>query len=211
MRSLLLGLTLAALASAAGAQTMYKWVDSQGRTHYTDTPPPASAKQKQEKKVGTAVPSAAMPYTLRQAVQTYPVTLYTTDCGEACDNARQLLAKRGIPHTVKNAQLSDYQDELKKLVGAAEVPVLKVGGQTAKGFEASQWNILLDSAGYPREPAPGFRPDIKTAQPPGAAQAAAAGQQAAAPAAAPADAPASDTAPDTAAPSAEAPPPATGQ
>lgn len=211
MRSLLLGLTLAALASAAGAQTLYKWVDSQGRTHYTDTPPPASAKQKQEKKVGTAVPSAAMPYTLRQAVQTYPVTLYTTDCGEACDNARQLLAKRGIPHTVKNAQLSDYQDELKKLVGAAEVPVLKVGSQTAKGFEASQWNILLDSAGYPREPAPGFRPEVKTAQPAGATQAVAADQQAAAPAAAPAEAAASEPAAVPPAPAVEEPPPAAGQ
>lgn len=173
MRSLLLGLALAAAATAAGAGTLYKWVDSQGKVHYTDTPPPASAKRTEEKKVGTAAPSAGMSYTLRQAVQTYPVTLYTTDCGEACNNARQLLAQRGIPYTLKNAQLSAYQDELKQLVGAAEVPVLKVGGQTAKGFERSQWNVLLDSAGYPREPAPGFRPEIKTPQPAGTEQAAA--------------------------------------
>lgn len=180
MRSLLLGLTLAAAASAAGAGTLYKWVDSQGKVHYADTPPPASAKQKEEKKVGAAAPTAGMPFALRQAVQTYPVTLYTTDCGEVCNSARQLLSKRGIPFTLKNAQLSAYQDELKQLVGAAEVPVLKVGGQTAKGFEASQWNILLDSAGYPREPAPGYRPEVKTPQPPeqvGAAEAPAAEPQ----------------------------------
>ncbi len=183
MRSLLLALALAATATAAGAGTLYKWVDSQGKVHYTDTPPPASAKQKQEKKVGTAAPTVGMPYALRQAVQTYPVTLYTTDCGEACNNARQLLARRGIPYTLKNAQLSAYQDELKQLVGAAEVPVLKVGGQTAKGFEQSQWNILLDSAGYPREPAPGYRPEVKAPQPKTE-------QAAAAPASAPATEPA---------------------
>jgi glutaredoxin len=174
MRLLLLGLALAAAATAAGAGTMYKWTDSQGKVHYTDTPPPATAKQKEEKKVGAAAPTVGMPYALRQAVQTYPVTLYTTDCGEACNNARQLLSKRGIPYTAKNAQLSSYQDELKQLVGAAEVPVLKVGGQTAKGFEASQWNLLLDTAGYPREPAPGYRAEVKTPEPPKADEAAAA-------------------------------------
>ncbi|MFZ5556281.1 MAG: glutaredoxin family protein [Pseudomonadota bacterium] len=181
MRSLLLGLTLAAAASAAGAGTLYKWVDSQGKVHYADTPPPASAKQKEEKKVGAAAPTAGMPFALRQAVQTYPVTLYTTDCGEICNSARQLLSKRGTPFTLKNAQFSAYQDELKQLVGAAEVPVLKVGGQTAKGFEASQWNILLDSAGYPREPAPGYRPEVKTPQLPKAEQVGAAEAPAAEP------------------------------
>ena len=30
---------------AASAQEFYKWVDSQGSTHYTTTPPPKSAKK----------------------------------------------------------------------------------------------------------------------------------------------------------------------
>jgi hypothetical protein len=43
-----------ALAAAAGAQQMYKWVDEKGVTHFSENPPPESAKgntQKYEPKV----------------------------------------------------------------------------------------------------------------------------------------------------------------
>ena len=33
-------------AFIAAAQTVYKWVDENGRTHYTDTPPPDGKGQK---------------------------------------------------------------------------------------------------------------------------------------------------------------------
>ena len=36
----------AMMAFAVAAQTMYKWVDESGRTHYTDTPPPDGKGQK---------------------------------------------------------------------------------------------------------------------------------------------------------------------
>lgn len=41
--ALLLGLTLA--TPLAFGQTMYKWVDKDGKTHYTDSPPPEDAKK----------------------------------------------------------------------------------------------------------------------------------------------------------------------
>ena len=47
MRKTILLLVLAATAAAASAQT-YKWRDSSGRIQYSDTPPPASAKDIQQ-------------------------------------------------------------------------------------------------------------------------------------------------------------------
>jgi hypothetical protein len=38
-----------ALAAAAGAQQMYKWVDEKGVTHFSENPPPEGAKGKAQK------------------------------------------------------------------------------------------------------------------------------------------------------------------
>ena len=35
------GLAIAVTGTPAAAQTMYKWVDKDGKTNYTDSPPPA--------------------------------------------------------------------------------------------------------------------------------------------------------------------------
>lgn len=40
-----LGMGLVMSSTSSFAKTYYKWVDSQGSTHYTTTPPPKSAKK----------------------------------------------------------------------------------------------------------------------------------------------------------------------
>jgi len=47
---------------------------------------------------------------------------------------------------------------LKKLVGDAFVPTLRVGKQSTRGFEAGAYNNLLDLAGYPKTALPGSKP-----------------------------------------------------
>src|SRR4029453_17577990 len=93
------GVMIALLAGVAAAQQMYRWVDENGRTHITDTPPPAAAKDIRKVKPA-AGPAETMPYVLQQAVNQFPVTLYTSrDCADPCRMAREHLAKRGIPFT----------------------------------------------------------------------------------------------------------------
>jgi glutaredoxin len=149
-RLLLIALTLLALPAAAG--TLYRWVDADGRVHYTDTPPPASAKDvKQKATTGQPADAGRLPYATQVAAKNFPVTLYATDCGEACTKARDLLRKRGIPHTEKDPQQPAEQQELSKLLsGQLEVPVLKVGSSLSRGFSEEQWHTALDAAGYPR-------------------------------------------------------------
>jgi hypothetical protein len=140
-------------ASAAHAET-YRWVDAEGKVHYSDRPPPASAKQVERRKSTAAKPGAdegQLPYVLQQAVKNFPVTLYITNCGDGCDRARKLLSKRGIPYTEKDAADAETQEEMKKLIGAnLEVPILKVGRTVVRGIEEGQWNNALDAAGYPQ-------------------------------------------------------------
>ena len=165
----------AALVLAAHAQTsVYRWVDKDGKVHFSDTPPPEDAKDASQKRLGGGgADDAPLPYATQVAARRNPVTLYTgTDCGDPCVKGRELLARRGIPFSEKDAQNNPADREaLKKLVGALEVPALIVGEMKTKGFDEDSWNSALDSAGYPRTRLPG-QPSSRTPPASGSAPAA---------------------------------------
>lgn len=145
--------------TAANAQEIFRWVDKDGKVHYGDTlPPPNEAKNVQTKKVqDSVIEQEAVPYGISIAVKNNPVTLYANSCGDACANAKALLAKRGIPYTEKNPE-SDAAaaTALKALAGALQVPTIVIGGNSIQGFEEEGWNAALNAAGYPR-----FNPNLR--------------------------------------------------
>jgi glutaredoxin len=151
-----------AVALAAQAQTnVYRWVDPDGKVHFSDAPPPADARDATQRRVGGGGPEdPQLPYATQIAVKRNPVTLYTAkDCGDACGKGRDLLSRRGIPFTERDAQGNpENQEALKKLIGALYVPVLVVGENKLKGYDEDQWSASLDSAGYPRTRLPGQAP-----------------------------------------------------
>jgi glutaredoxin len=136
-----------------GAQTVtYRWVDSTGKTVFSDQPP-APGTQYVEIKSGLGLEGdRQLPYATRQAAEKYPVTLYTTArCTEICANARTLLNGRGIPFSEKLiTQQEEFAEIAKEMGSESFVPGLKVGTQKFPGFEAASWNNLLDLAGYPK-------------------------------------------------------------
>jgi glutaredoxin len=143
-------------AAAASAQ-LYRWVDKDGKVHYTDTPPPASAGKSAQLRsgAGSTVDTSALPYATQQAMRNFPVTLYTAEvCKELCSSARQFLQSRGIPFREVAVNDEKSREELKKISGDEEVPVLAVGKIVRKGFGADNWHAALDTAGYPRSGPP---------------------------------------------------------
>jgi glutaredoxin len=155
------------LACVAADADVYRWLDADGKVHYSDQPPPANIKQLERKKEAGGKPAdSPLPYSLQQAVKNFPVTLYTSPCGDACTKARELLAKRGIPYAEMDATDPATQEELKKLTGGnIEVPVLQVGRSAIRGFQEGQWNNSLDAAGYPASAMIPPRPPTKPAKP----------------------------------------------
>jgi glutaredoxin len=140
---------LAALALAAQAQ-QYRWVDEKGRVQYTDTLPPASARNVQKKNFKGNAVGTQPSYELDRAVREAPVTLYSHPvCKEACDFARELLNKRGVPFSEVVATDAEKVEALKQVSGGTAVPVLVVGGQVEKTVSAGAYNRALDAAGYP--------------------------------------------------------------
>ena len=155
---ILLAITLCAFTVGAGAQ-VYRWTDAQGRVNVTYTPPPASAKAKDVKRIDTATAAtspatapkstAQEPYELQRAKAKFPVTLYTVPNCEGCNLARSLLNARGVPFTENSLTEGKQMEEFKQVVGGNTVPAMIVGSTVQKGFEESAYQRLLDAAGYP--------------------------------------------------------------
>lgn len=174
MKKITLGIVMLLISTALTAAQLYRWVDEQGRVEWRDTPPPSSAKQIEQRNVrGNTIDTAGLSYEMQRVVRNFPVTLWATNCGPACENARSHLARRGIPYTEKNPQpdLEAY----KKLMGGLEIPVLVVGRQRLKGYSETEWDKAFDVAGYPRSaplgtakpaavPAPPQSPPAQTAR-----------------------------------------------
>jgi hypothetical protein len=151
----LLAALLATLLPAQAAQ-LYRWVDDKGRVEWRDTPPPANARKVERRTLGgSVIETSTPPYSLQQAVRNFPVTLYTSDCGEGCDKARAHLVRRGVPFTQKNPQ-DDVEGYRKLTNGAMQIPLLFVGTERFAGYEENAWDRLLDAAGYGRQPVPGY-------------------------------------------------------
>ncbi len=156
MRYLLI-VCLALTSTLASAQA-YRYVDPQGRTVISDSPPPGRARDVAKSGTG-GENNDGLPYEVRRAVENFPVTLYTSaDCVSECKQAREFLNGRGVPFTEKMVQKQEDIDELKKLVGDTFIPSLKVGKQSFRGFEPAAYANLLDLAGYPKSAAYGSKP-----------------------------------------------------
>lgn len=158
MKAGILALTAALVAASAplGAAGLYEWKDAQGRKVYSDLAPPIDARNAQQKRFTGSVVEGGESYATKTAREKHPVTLYANACGIPCDQARQLLAERGVPFSSKDPQASpEAQAELQKLTGRLSVPVLVVGTERVDGFESGRWHTALDRAGYPSSAIPG--------------------------------------------------------
>jgi|CXWK01.1.fsa_nt_gi hypothetical protein len=163
-------LSLAVIASVADAQTLYRWVDKNGKVTYSDQPPPKDIKKVEQPRLkSSTIETSELPYEAQQAARNFPVTLYTAaDCKEDCDTARIFLRKRGIPFVEKAMVNTDDAAAFKKLfaVDGLYLPSITVGSLKQQGFEEGTWNGLLDSAGYPRTAIPHASPAAPTAPAP---------------------------------------------
>lgn len=148
-------LALLAVSSATlPAWAFYKVVQPDGSVTYTDRPPATTTARITAMGKGstpTGQPDIALPVDLRQAVQRYPVVLYTSADCTPCDNGRRLLVQRGVPYTERRIVSEEDALQLERLSGGRSVPSLTIGAQPVRGLSETDWTAYLDAAGYPRE------------------------------------------------------------
>ena len=153
--ALLFAATAAAAAVAVGVcaqQQVYRYVDKDGKVVYSDRSPPTDSKEVQSKRLSpNFIENNTVPLATTQAAERFPVTLYTFACGAVCQNAEGLLNRRGVPFTTVNVEDVKGAEQLKKLTGEQQAPVLQLGDKlVAKGFNEARWSAMLDEAGYPK-------------------------------------------------------------
>lgn len=144
---------LAMLPVLASAQGIYRIVGPDGRVTFSDKPPTSSEKATALSPSGRSSEGGAaseLPFELREAMNRYPVTLYSGKNCEPCNAARSLLNSRGIPHTERTVTTSQDVEALKRMGIEATVPTATIGGQRLKGFSEGEWSDYLDAAGYPK-------------------------------------------------------------
>ncbi len=152
--ALLFGIAAAVTAAgaAAQAQQVFRYIDKDGNVVYSDRSPPPDSKDVQAKRLSpNYIESNDVPIALTQATERFPVTLYTFACGAVCQNAEALLNRRGVPFTTVNVEDAKGAEQLQKLTGAQQAPVLQLGDKLiATGFNEARWTAMLDEAGYPK-------------------------------------------------------------
>ncbi|MDH4216149.1 MAG: DUF4124 domain-containing protein, partial [Gallionella sp.] len=102
MKHIILLLAGLLMQSGVGAAELFRWVDDNGRVHYSDTPPAGEAQVARKKLSKGIEPEQEISYEAKRAQQNFPVTLYVGEtCAEPCTLARGLLRKRGVPYSEK--------------------------------------------------------------------------------------------------------------
>ena len=148
------GVAAAVIAAGALAQTqqVFRYIDKDGNVVYSDRSPPTDSKDVQAKRLSpNFIENNTTPIALTLASEKFPVTLYTFACGAVCESAEGLLNRRGIPYTSVNVEDAKGAEQLKKLTGEQQAPVLLIGDKlVAKGFNEARWTAMLDEAGYPK-------------------------------------------------------------
>lgn len=142
--------TLAIVAPAA-AQTLYKWVDAQGKISYSDQAPPPQAKDLTPtiNTLGAGLPQPEpLGFEAQQTANKNPVVLYTAKDCAPCEAARQMLRTSGTPYTEKTISTNEDIAELNKLFGSDLLPSLTVGKTALKGYDDAAWKAQLATAGY---------------------------------------------------------------
>jgi glutaredoxin len=145
-----IGAALMCLAAAAAAAGAYKWVDENGKIHYSDAPPPDNARMVEETNVPVRPVTDQGP-DVSQIAAAHPVALYVIPDCQTCDLVREYLTRRGVPFAETNVENDPQaQAAMKERVGALAVPTIIVGEKVMKGYVESLLEGELDAAGYPK-------------------------------------------------------------
>lgn len=144
----------ALLLATVPALAQYRWTDPDGRISYGDAPP-ADAKNLSRvdgrARSETSDPTGGIPFELRRAMTSLPITLYTApDCGP-CESARAWLRRRGAPYQEIVVDTEVDAEEFKRRVGTTSVPVMTLGRTPHLGFNEGAWSGALSAAGYPAQ------------------------------------------------------------
>lgn len=132
---MILGICLLALTLSVQAQ-LYKWVDGNGRVHYSDQK--QEGVQLQDVK-GTVNAYEAVTYDESLFTHADKVVIYTRPTCGYCNKAKAFFARNGIKYKEYKVESSTLAKKKFARLNATGVPVIFVGKKRMNGFSESQF------------------------------------------------------------------------
>ena len=133
------------LALPLGATAeIYRWVDDQGRVHFSDSDmaPEAEQVQVRVQTVETVRVTSLPERSSALAPKAASVVMYSTPWCGVCKRARRYFEDQGIAFTDKDIEArQDWRAEFEEL-GGKGVPLILVGERSMSGFSAARFDAL---------------------------------------------------------------------
>jgi len=138
------------IAAPTAVADVYKWTDTQGRVHYSDSAPPDTKAQQVRLKInsiqGPAVVSMLGSGSAAKAKD--KVRIYTAVWCGYCKKAKAHLAAKRVPYDEVDVEASEGARSEFTRIGGRGVPVILVGSQRMDGFSADKLDAMLAAAGW---------------------------------------------------------------
>ncbi|MBE9564337.1 MAG: glutaredoxin family protein [Proteobacteria bacterium] len=140
-------LFITALFPAAVTAEIYKWVDGQGKIHFTDSPPEqASVKQIKLQINSFSSPSVSTFEFDSSLISTRKISkkviMYGANWCGYCKKAKRYFVKNSIPYVEYDVETSTKGRKDFKALGGKGVPVILVGNQRLNGFSESSFEKI---------------------------------------------------------------------
>ena len=145
---------VAALAAVPVSAQIYKWVDSNGKVHFSDKAPPDATKTETLKiQSYTAPPVIESAADKSRGKQAKPpaagnaqLVMYATSWCGYCRKARAYLAQKGISYREIDIEASAANREEFKAYGGRGVPFFVAGSRNMRGFSPDAMDRFLASS-----------------------------------------------------------------
>lgn len=138
------------LCSFAVNGGIYKWVDEQGKVHFTDSPPDDIKTDEVELKMNTYTSVETKPLIERLGKKD-KVVMYTATWCHTCKIAKQYFQKNNIPYVSYDVDKSRIGKMDFKLLRGKSVPIIIIGNKWMSGFSASKFDRIYEDQMKQRE------------------------------------------------------------
>ena len=144
IRYLLLLLTIA-FSQYAGAE-IYKWIDDNGKVHFSDSKPVEQSTETVKLKINsyTNVTFELAPVTPSKSGQRKRVIMYSTSWCGYCKKARRYFNAKGIAFKEYDIEKSQSAKKAYDKLGGRGVPVILVGKSRMNGFSERGFKKLYE-------------------------------------------------------------------
>lgn len=119
------------LSAQPAVAEIYKWIDANGKVHFSDEEPEHLKAEPVTLEINTYT---NVSYDLSVFDTGGKVIMYSTEWCGYCKKARRYFQKKGIPFTEYDIEKDSRARRQYKKMGATAVPVILVGKQRMNGF-----------------------------------------------------------------------------